>query len=99
MAKVELNIGIEPELVEQARRLGISTAGMSEVQLRLHQQKVDPAGAEARAKRRAAENAEAIKAYNGRIEHPTRMSIPGTVADTVCKLVVSELGYRSRAGF
>lgn len=64
MGKVELNIGIEPELVEQAERLGISIAGMSEVQLRLHLQKVDPAGAEARAKRWAEENAEAIKIHN-----------------------------------
>lgn len=68
MGKVELNIGIEPELVEQAKRLGISTAGMSEVQLRLHLQKVDPAGAEARARRWAEENAEAIRAYNERIK-------------------------------
>ncbi len=67
MDKVELNPDIEPELVEQAGRLGISIAGMSEVQLRLHLQKVDPAGAEARAKRWAEENAEAIKAYNERI--------------------------------
>ncbi|MFA4892291.1 type II toxin-antitoxin system CcdA family antitoxin [Brevundimonas sp.] len=64
MGKVELNIGIEPDLVEQAQRLGISIAGMSEVQLRLHLQKVDPAGAEARAKRWAEENAEAIKIHN-----------------------------------
>lgn len=67
MGKVELNIGIEPELVEQAGRLGISIAGMSEVQLRLHLQKVDPAGAEARAKRWAEENAEAIRDHNRRI--------------------------------
>lgn len=67
MGKVELNIGIEPELVEQAQRLGISIVGMSEVQLRLHLQKVDPAGAEARAKRWAEENAEAIKDHNRRI--------------------------------
>lgn len=37
---------------------------MSEVQLRLHLQKVDPAGAEARAKRWSEENAEAIKIHN-----------------------------------
>ena len=64
MDKIELNPGIEPELVEQAARLGISIAGMSEVQLRLHLQKVDPAGAEARATRWAEENAEAIKIHN-----------------------------------
>ncbi|KQY93114.1 MULTISPECIES: type II toxin-antitoxin system CcdA family antitoxin [unclassified Brevundimonas] len=67
MGKVELNIGIEPELVEQAQRLGLSITGMSEVQLRLHLQKIDPAGAEARAKRWAEENAEAIKDHNRRI--------------------------------
>jgi antitoxin CcdA len=64
MGKVEMNIGIEPALIEQAERLGISIAGMSEVQLRLHLQKIDPAGAEARAKGWAEENAEAIKIHN-----------------------------------
>ena len=67
MGKVELDIGIDSELLAQAKRLGISVAGMSETQLRLHLQKVDPAGAEERAKRWAEENAEAIKAYNERI--------------------------------
>ena len=67
MGKVELNIGIDPELVEQAQRLGISMAGMDERTLRLHLQKVDPAGAEARAKRWADENAEAITDHNRRI--------------------------------
>jgi antitoxin CcdA len=67
MGKVELNIGIDPELVEQAARLGISTVGMDERALRLHLQKVDPAGAEARAKRWADENAEAIEDHNRRI--------------------------------
>lgn len=60
MGKVELDIGIDPELLAQAKRLGISVAGMSETQLRLHLQKVDPAGAEARARRWAEENAEVI---------------------------------------
>ena len=64
MGKVELNVGIDPELVEQAARLGISIAGMDERALRLHLQKVDPAGAEARAKRWAEENAEAIRVHN-----------------------------------
>jgi antitoxin CcdA len=64
----ERDIGIDPELLDQARRLGISVVGMSETQLRLHLQKVDPAGAEERARRWAEENAEAIKAYNERIE-------------------------------
>lgn len=64
MDKIERHPGIEPELVEQAERLGISIAGMSEVQLRLHLQKIDPAGAETRAKRWAQENAEAIRIHN-----------------------------------
>jgi antitoxin CcdA len=67
MGKVELDIGIDPELLAQAKRLGISIVGMSETQLRLHLQKIDPAGAEERAKRWAEENAEAIKDHNDRI--------------------------------
>lgn len=65
--KVELDIGVDPELLAQAKRLGISVAGMSETQLRLHLQKIDPAGAEERARRWAEENAEAIKEHNERI--------------------------------
>ena len=68
MGKVELDIGIDSELLAQAKRLGISVAGMSETQLRLHLQKVDPAGAEERAKRWAEENAEAIEEHNRFIE-------------------------------
>ena len=68
MGTVELNIGIDPELVEQAQRLGISIAGMDERTLRLHLQKVDPAGAEARANRWAIENAEAITEHNQFVE-------------------------------
>ena len=60
--------GIDPELLAQAERLGISVAGLSETQLRLYLQKVDPAGAEDRARRWAEENAEAIKEHNERIE-------------------------------
>lgn len=63
----ELDLGIDPELLAQAQRLGISITGLSETQLRLHLQKVDPAGAEERARRWAAENAEAIKEHNERI--------------------------------
>ncbi|MGQ2990052.1 MAG: type II toxin-antitoxin system CcdA family antitoxin [Brevundimonas sp.] len=68
MGKVELNIGIDPELIEQAGRLGISIAGIDERALRLHLQKVDPAGAEARARRWAEENAEAIRDHNAFVE-------------------------------
>lgn len=64
MGKVELNIGIDPELLEQARRIDIDVSGMDERSLRLHLQKVDPAGAEARAQRWAEENAEAIRTHN-----------------------------------
>ncbi|CAN5537334.1 hypothetical protein BH10PSE3_BH10PSE3_13080 [soil metagenome] len=67
MGKVKLDIGIDAELLAQAKRLGISVAGMSEPQLRLHLQKIDPAGAEERARRWANENAEAIKEHNERI--------------------------------
>lgn len=55
---------IDPELLEQAARLGMSVEGMTERQLRLHLQKVDPAGAEARARRWREENAEAIRHNN-----------------------------------
>lgn len=68
MGKVDLDIGIDPELLAQAKRLGISIGGMSETQLRLHLQKVDPAGAQERARRWAEENAEAIKEHNRFIE-------------------------------
>lgn len=68
MGKVELSIGIDPELVEQAKKLGISIAGMDERALRLHLQKVDPGGAEAQAKRWAVENAEAIRIHNEFVE-------------------------------
>ncbi|MFZ0267573.1 type II toxin-antitoxin system CcdA family antitoxin [Caulobacter sp.] len=68
MGKVELDIGIDPELLAQAKRLGISVTGMSETQLRLHLQKIDPAGAEDRARRWAEENAEVIGELNGFVE-------------------------------
>jgi len=70
MGKPELDIApeaIDPDLLAQAERLGISVAGMSERQLRLHLQKIDPAGAEERAKRWAQENAEAITDHNARV--------------------------------
>lgn len=58
---------IEQALLDQAAQLGVSVIGMSEVQLRLYLQKVDPAGAEERARRWAEDNADAIKDYNARI--------------------------------
>ncbi len=63
----ERDVGIDPELLAQAQRLGISVTGLSETQLRLHLQRVDPIGAEERARRWAAENAEAIAEHNQRI--------------------------------
>jgi antitoxin CcdA len=69
LGKAGLDIGIDPELLAQAKRLGISIAGMSESQARLHLQKVDPAAAEERARRWTEENAEAIKAYRERVEN------------------------------
>lgn len=61
-------IEIDPELLEQAARLGIDVTGVDERTLRLYLQKVDPAGAEARAKCWAEENAEAIRLQKERIE-------------------------------
>lgn len=61
-------IEIEPDLLEQAARLGIDVTGVDERTLRLYLQKVDPAGAEARARRWADENAEAIRLHSERIE-------------------------------
>lgn len=59
---------IDPELLENAARLGLSVEGLSERDLRLKLQRLDPAGAEVRARRWAEENAEAIKEHNDRIE-------------------------------
>lgn len=75
MGEVDLDMGIDPELLAQAKRLGISVAGVGETQLRLHLQKVDPAGAEARARRWSEANAEAIR------EHNERISRRGLIAD------------------
>lgn len=55
---------IDPELLENAARIGLSVAGLSERDLRLRLQKLDPAGAEARARRWAEENAAAIRHNN-----------------------------------
>lgn len=59
---------IDPELLENAARIGLSVEGLSERDLRLRLQKVDPAGAEARARRWAVENAEAIREHNAAID-------------------------------
>ena len=59
---------IDPELLENAARIGLSVEGLSERDLRLTLQKLDPAGAESRVRRWAEENAEAIRARGDRIE-------------------------------
>ncbi len=64
MDRPEPSTVIDPELLEQAARLGLDIGGMSERDLRLRLQKLDPAGAEGRARRWAEENAEAIRAHN-----------------------------------
>lgn len=64
MDKPEPPVGIDPELLEQAARLGLDVGGFREDALRLHLQKVDPTGAEARARRWAEENAEANRHNN-----------------------------------
>lgn len=59
---------VDPELLENAARIGLSVEGLSERDLRLRLQKLDPAGAEARARRWAEENAEAIREHNVAID-------------------------------
>lgn len=59
---------IDPELLANAARIGLSVEGLSERDLRLRLQKLDPAGAEARARRWAEENAEAIRLNNEAIK-------------------------------
>lgn len=55
---------IDPELLDNAARLGLSVEGLSERDVRLRLQRLDPAGSEARARRWAEENAEAIRLNN-----------------------------------
>ena len=55
---------IDPELLDNAARLGLSVEGLSERDLRLRLQRLDSAGSEARARRWAEENAEAIRLNN-----------------------------------
>ena len=71
----EFNVGIEPDLLAQAEKLGLSVAGMSEARLRVHLQKIDPAGAADRARRWAQENAEAIAEHNRFIEEHGLLSV------------------------
>ena len=58
---------IDRELLDQAEAAGVDVDYLIDRALRLELQKVDPAGAEARAARWAEENAEAIEDYNRRI--------------------------------
>ena len=59
---------IDPELLENAARIGLSVEGLSERDLRLRLQTLDPAGAEERVRRWAEENAEAIREHNHAIK-------------------------------
>ncbi|MBL8556060.1 MAG: type II toxin-antitoxin system CcdA family antitoxin [Phenylobacterium sp.] len=65
MGKPELKI--DPELIQQARAAGVNVDYIAERAIRLELQRADPAGAEARARKWAEENAEAIADYNRRI--------------------------------
>jgi antitoxin CcdA len=58
---------IDPELLAQAEAVKLDVDLVLDRALRLELQKVDPAGAEARAAKWAEENAEAIADYNRRI--------------------------------
>ncbi|MDP1632885.1 MAG: type II toxin-antitoxin system CcdA family antitoxin [Caulobacter sp.] len=64
MDRPEPATDIDPALLAQAARLGLDVSGMNERDLRLRLQKLDPAGAEARARRWAEDNAEAIRHNN-----------------------------------
>ena len=72
MGKVELNIGIDPEMVAEAERLGVdlSRAGLAGIEQALARRrnalKTDVERAE-EARDWADENAEALEAYNERI--------------------------------
>lgn len=81
MGKAELRVEIDEALLAEAKAAGLPLEPLVEAALRAAvrgeptgivaadaRQKADSAGAEVRAKRWAEENAEAIKAYNERIE-------------------------------
>lgn len=68
MDRLDASPSIDPELLEQAARLGLDVTGWSERDLRLKLQTLDPAGAAARARRWAEDNAEAIEAQGRRVE-------------------------------
>lgn len=65
MGKIELNI--DADLLAQAKDAGVPVEEVIERALREAVRKADPAGADARAKKWADENAEAIADYNRRI--------------------------------
>jgi antitoxin CcdA len=67
MGKTEVTVEIESDLLESARAAGLNIEHLVERELRLTLQRLDPAGAEARAAKWAQENAEAIADYNRRI--------------------------------
>ena len=65
MGKTELKIELDAVLLEQARAAGLDLAGLTEAALR---RALPNADGEARARRWAEENAEAIRAHQERIE-------------------------------
>lgn len=74
MAKIEITLPIDETLLARARAAAVDPADVLEAALRaaiapgVAEQAAPFDSAEARAGRWAEENAEAIKAYNGRIE-------------------------------
>jgi antitoxin CcdA len=58
---------IDPELLAQAKAAGVNVVDVTEEALRRALSKADPAAADARARKWAEENAEAIADYNRRI--------------------------------
>jgi antitoxin CcdA len=97
LGKAGLDIGIDPERLAQAKRLGISIAGMSESQARLHLQKVDPAGAEERARRWTEENAEAIKAYRNGSRNAAPLGTICGPGDSAVRRLVEPIDTQPRA--
>ena len=67
MGKPELNLHVDPDLLAQAQTAGVAIERIAESAIRLALAKADPAAAEARARKWAEENAEAIADYNRRI--------------------------------
>jgi antitoxin CcdA len=65
MGKAELRI--DADLLKQAKEAGVSVERVAEAAVREALRRADPAAADARARKWAEENAEAIEDYNRRI--------------------------------